>query len=219
MSSGEMRARRRISGSWILDALLLLMLAGVALTLRSRQHSGAIRLSTRDWSSLLGSGRVIGEQSAPVTVVEFVDYECSVCASMEPLVAQIVRDHPGQIRVVVHHFPIYGLHPHAELGSMVVECAAERGRFAEVHRLVLQNQPLLSLTSGIDSLIAFANVGDADAFRQCVRSPHVRSRITEDRTRGAVLGVTGTPTFVVNGEWVGSPPAPALRQILLARIR
>jgi protein-disulfide isomerase len=209
------------SGS-IRAAALDLVLGGavvlVAFTAVSKNRPHRLLVGEPDWRALVTSDLVIGPPKAKVTVVEFVDYQCPVCATMEPVLAELQREYPQALRRVVHHFPIPRLHPEAQLAALAVQCAAPQGRFGQMHAAVLGNQGLVGKPGGIDSLAQLARVPDHVAMTNCMRLARTDTLIANDRSFGAGIGVTGTPTFIVNREWLQGVSAPELRTFLLAKL-
>jgi Na+/H+ antiporter NhaA len=137
-----------------------------------------------------------GAADAPVTVVEYGDFECPYCGQAEPVVRELLADF-GDVRYVWRHLPLHDVHPSAQLAAEASEAAAEQGAFWEMHDLLLESQDRLRLTD----LIRYAeSLGlDADRFRADVRRHLGAPRVTEDLDSADLSGVTGTPTFFING--------------------
>jgi Na+/H+ antiporter NhaA len=137
-----------------------------------------------------------GPLEAPVTVVEYGDFECPYCGQAEPVVRELLRDF-GDIRYVWRHVPLSDVHPHAQLAAEAAEAAAEQGGFWELHDLLLQHQDALDP----DDLIGYAEqLGlDVDRFAKFLRERAGAARVAEDVDSADLSGVTGTPTFFING--------------------
>jgi Na+/H+ antiporter NhaA len=136
-----------------------------------------------------------GPAGAPVTVVEYGDFECPYCGRAEPVVRELLADF-GDVRYVWRHLPLSDVHPNAELAAEAAEAAAAQGRFWEMHDLLLDHQgELLSR-----HLHAYAQqLGlDPDRFRDDMERHAHAPRIEEDVDSADISGVTGTPTFFVN---------------------
>jgi Na+/H+ antiporter NhaA len=139
---------------------------------------------------------VRGPIEAPVTVVEYGDFECPYCGQAEPVVRELLRDF-GDVRYVWRHLPLNDVHPHAQLAAEAVEAAAEQGAFWEMHDLLLAHQDALSP----DDLIGHAEqLGlDVDRFMDDLREHARATRVAEDVDSADLSGVSGTPTFFING--------------------
>jgi Na+/H+ antiporter NhaA len=139
---------------------------------------------------------VRGPLDAPVTVVEYGDFECPFCGRAEPVVRELLRDF-GDVRYVWRHLPLNDVHPDAELAALASEAAADQGAFWEMHDLLLARQDALQL----DDLLVYAGeLGlDVGRFADALRGHAGAARIAEDVDSADLSGVTGTPTFFVNG--------------------
>jgi Na+/H+ antiporter NhaA len=136
-----------------------------------------------------------GPLGAPVTVVEYGDFECPYCGQAEPAVRELLRDF-GDVRYVWRHLPLNDVHPHAQLAAEAAEAAGDQGRFWEMHDLLLANQDALR----VSDLIGYARrlELDTERFAKDLRE-HAGVRVAEDVDSADLSGVTGTPTFFVNG--------------------
>jgi Na+/H+ antiporter NhaA len=139
---------------------------------------------------------VRGPIGAPVTVVEYGDFECPYCGQAEPVVRELLRDF-GDVRYVWRHLPLNDVHPRAQLAAEAAEAAAEQGAFWEMHDLLLGNQDALRPSD----LIAYAEqLGiDIERFTEALRAHTGAARVAEDVDSADLSGVTGTPTFFING--------------------
>jgi protein-disulfide isomerase len=139
----------------------------------------------------------LGSAHAPVTVVEYGDFECPNCKNAAPAVKMLLADHGDRIRFVYRHFPLEQPHPHALAAAEASECAGGQGKFWEMHDLLFANQTHLSLKHlhgyaerlGLDMARYTAEMDD-EVYRQRVRE-HVDG--------GKRSHVRGTPGFFVNG--------------------
>ncbi|RAO27718.1 Na(+)/H(+) antiporter NhaA [Micromonospora saelicesensis] len=137
-----------------------------------------------------------GSLEAPVTVVEYGDFECPYCGQAEPVVRELLADF-ANIRYVWRHLPLTDVHPHAQLAAEAAEAAGEQGAFWEMHDLLLAHQDALNPTD----LLGYAEqLGlDLDGFREHMVKRMGVDRIAEDVDSADLSGVTGTPTFFING--------------------
>ena len=139
-----------------------------------------------------------GPSDAPVTLVEYGDYECPHCARAHPILKLVLRRLGDRLRFVFRNFPLTEIHPHAELAAEAAEAAGTRGMFWEMHDMIYDHQ-----REGleVEDLAQYAGVIglDAIAVMQDVASHTYLPRIREDFMSGVRSGVNGTPTFFING--------------------
>src|SRR5207302_5582166 len=137
-----------------------------------------------------------GPEDAPVTIVEYGDFECPYCGQAEPAVRELLADF-GDVRYVWRHLPLNDVQPHAQLAAEAAEAAAEQGAFWEMHDLLLGHQDALTSRD----LVRYAEeLGlDVERFRDFLRRQEGAARIAEDVDSADLSGVSGTPTFFVNG--------------------
>jgi Na+/H+ antiporter NhaA len=138
-----------------------------------------------------------GPREAPVTVVEYGDFECPYCGQAEPVVRALLRDF-GDIRYVWRHLPLNDVHVNAQLAAEAAEAAADQGAFWEMHDLLLDQQDRLRP----DDLVAYAlELGlDVERFSDALRTHSGAPRIAEDVDSADLSSVSGTPTFFINGQ-------------------
>jgi Na+/H+ antiporter NhaA len=137
-----------------------------------------------------------GPTEGPVTMVEYGDFECPYCGRAEPIVRELLSAFTD-VRYVWRHLPLMDVHPHAQLAAEAAEAAAEQGAFWEMHDLLLDNQDALE---GPD-LVGYAERLDLDLdrFRRFVREGKGVDHVADDVESADLSGVTGTPTFFING--------------------
>jgi Na+/H+ antiporter NhaA len=137
-----------------------------------------------------------GPLDAPVTVVEYGDFECPYCGQAESTVRELLADF-GDVRYVWRHLPLTDVHPHAQLASEAAEAAAEQGKFWEMHDLLISRQDELKFKH---LLAHAAEIGlDVETFEKSVRRRKGADRVSQDVESADMSGVSGTPTFFVNG--------------------
>ena len=141
--------------------------------------------------------RVRGPAEAPITLVEYGDFECPFCGMAYPVVRELGRRLGDRLRVVFRHFPLRDQHPHAQHAAEAAEAAAEQGKFWEMHDALFEHQQALADAH----LIRYAaELGlDTNRFRRELTEHRYRDRVQEDVLSGLHSGVRGTPTFFVNG--------------------
>jgi protein-disulfide isomerase len=139
----------------------------------------------------------LGPIHAPVTVVEYGDFECPNCRQAAPAVKLLLDRFAGRVRFTFRHFPLEGVHPHALLAAEAAECAAGQGKFWQMHDLLFENQAHLKLKQ----LHGYAERLELDMARFTAEmGDHVYlQRVREHIASGEQSGVRATPGFFVNG--------------------
>jgi len=138
----------------------------------------------------------VGPASAPVTLVEYGDFECPFCKMDEPVVREIRRRLGDRLRFVWRHFP-RPEHPHARQAAQAAEAAAAQGRFWELHDLLFEHQDALEEQHLVKYAAQLAL--DVNRFQVELSEHHYAARVQQDVLSGIHSGVHGTPTFFING--------------------
>ena len=139
-----------------------------------------------------------GDADGPVTLVEYADFECPYCGRAEPTIRELLAQHKGDgLRYVFRHLPLSDVHPHAQLAAEASEAAHAQGAFWEMHDTLMDHQG--ELTLGDVGRYAEELGLDAERLEDEVRRRRYRGRIAEDVASADTSGVSGTPTFFVNG--------------------
>ena len=139
---------------------------------------------------------VRGPARAPVTLVEYGDFECPYCGQAEPVIRELLAGH-GDLRYVWRHLPLTDVHPHAQLAAEAAEAAAAQGRFWEMHHRLLEHQDALTAA---DLIQHAAEIGlDTERFRRHMRERAGAAKVAADVDSADLSNVSGTPTFFING--------------------
>ena len=143
------------------------------------------------------SDHLLGGEHAPVTIVEYGDFECPNCRQAAPAVKLILEHWRGRVRLVWRHFPLEGVHPHALSAALASEAAAAQGKFWEMHDVLLENQAHLKS----DHLRGYARRLELDTARyEAEMEEQVYLQRVREQVDGAEKsGVRSTPAFFVNG--------------------
>lgn len=173
---------------------------------------------------VLESAPAKGDPNAPVTIVEFSDYECPFCKQFYdntlPQLEQYIED--GTVRFLWVDFPLTNIHPQARRASLAARCAADQGNddaYWQMHDALFESQEQWG-GQGTDSVAVFVDLAneiglDGEALQSCVESEDFAGVVDAGLQEGESLGVTGTPTFFVNGEkLVGAQPIQAFEQVI-----
>jgi protein-disulfide isomerase len=167
-----------------------------------------------NWQRLALNGQRIGRHAARVTIVEFSDFQCPFCALAEDSIQHIRRDFPEAVAIVYRHMPLTAIHPLALAAAEASECAAIQGHFQSFHDQVFAHQNQLGMRSWVSFAVA-AEISDVAAFQNCVTEELMRPNVERDLAAGRAAGVTGTPTFFINGlRYQGVPTLERLRNMV-----
>ncbi|HKN47667.1 MAG TPA: thioredoxin domain-containing protein, partial [Candidatus Polarisedimenticolia bacterium] len=137
-----------------------------------------------------------GPLKAPVTIVEFSDYQCPYCSKAESTVVDVLKKYGDKIHFVYRDYPL-SFHQNSEVAAEAAECAKDQGKFWEMHNAMFANQDKLA---SADLVTTAAGLGlDKDKFKACLDSGQKKQEVQKDFQDGQKYGVTGTPTFFING--------------------
>src|ERR671935_178826 len=151
-----------------------------------------------------------GPNNAPVTIVEFSDFQCPYCGREYPVIERLMKEYDGKVRLVFRHYPL-DFHPFAQKAAEAGACAQDQGKFWELHDKMFTNQNKLAVTD----LKAYAKLlgMDAPKFDKCLDSGEKKALVDEDMKAGTAAGVNGTPAFFINGIFVnGAQPYERMKQ-------
>lgn len=152
---------------------------------------------------------VKGNPDAPVTLIEYTDFQCPACGVYYPVIEQLLKDMDGKIKFVVRNYPLIQIHPNALGAARAAEAAGRQGKYFEMYDVLFQKQSEWSSASDptVSIFPSYAgNIGlNVDQYRKDVSDSSLDDKISKDRASGDDLDVTGTPTFYVNGEKIDSP--------------
>ncbi|MEW6748294.1 MAG: DsbA family protein [Candidatus Micrarchaeota archaeon] len=155
---------------------------------------------TDPFAALMDDDHVKGDMNAPVTMVEFSDFECPFCGRYyEDTYKRINEEYiaTGKVRYAFRDYPL-GFHPYAQNAAEAAQCAGDQGRYWEMHDKLFENQDALSVS---DLRRYSAELGlDTSMFDQCLDSGKYSQEVQADKRAGDAAGVSGTPTFFINGK-------------------
>ena len=163
-----------------------------------------------DMEELMGDDPVKGDANAPVTIVEWSDFECPFCARFyTDTLSQIERSYieSGKVKLVYRDFPL-SAHPQAQKAAEASECADEQDRFWEMHNILFER----GVAGGVAAFKGYAKeIGlNEKEFAECLDSGKTASEIQQDMRDGTAAGIRGTPGFIINGKVVsGAQPYAA----------
>jgi len=154
-----------------------------------------------------------GPANAPVTIVEFSDFECPYCGGLFPTLKQVEKNYPQQVRIVYRQFPLAQIHPHAQKAAEASLCANEQQKFWEFHDSMFSNQRELSIPDLKQRAVDLKM--DTQKFNQCLDSGKHVAAIQADIQEGAQNGVNGTPAMFINGRFLnGNQPYSEIKELI-----
>lgn len=166
----------------------------------------------REYKIELGNAPVRGSRDAKITIVEWSDFQCPFCNRVGPTLQQIEKEYGDSVRIVFKHLPL-DIHPEAKAAHAASEAAHRQGKFWAMHDRIFANQRDLR----VETLEGYAKeIGlDLDRYRKDVASSDVRKAIEADLAQAQKLGVTGTPSFFINGRNLsGAQPFPNFKRVI-----
>ncbi len=173
-----------------------------------------------DLNSLMDDDSVEGDPDAPVTIVEFSDYECPFCARFySQTLGQIRKDYveTGKVKIVFRDFPL-SFHQNAQKAAEAAECSGEQDKYYEMHDVLFDK----GVVGGVDTFKQYAvDIGlDVSEFNECLDSGEMASEVEKDFLDGQSAGVQGTPAFFINGKLLsGAQPYSAFKQVIDAELQ
>jgi protein-disulfide isomerase len=161
------------------------------------------KLQTKDSPTL-------GPANAPVTLVEFSDFECPICRSLHDALRGLLPNYP-QVRVIFKDFPLEQIHPWARTAALAGRCAYQQNPkvFWKLYDLIYDNQDIISAENAWSKMTDFANEAglNQETFKGCMASPEAGAAVDTSRANGVLLEVSSTPTIFINGRrLVGADP-------------
>lgn len=151
-----------------------------------------------------------GAENAKVTIVEFSDLQCPACRGMAPMVDDLVKKYPNDVKVIYRHFPLTTIHKNAQAAALGGEAASSMGKFWAYHDLLFAEQDVWSelddsaFSAKLEEYATKLAI-DKTEFQKKMNSNEVKDVVAADVSDGTRAGVDGTPTFYVNGQRVSAP--------------
>ncbi|MDX2020415.1 MAG: thioredoxin domain-containing protein [Deltaproteobacteria bacterium] len=153
-----------------------------------------------------------GEASAPVTIVEFSDFECPFCSRAEESVKKVMEAYKGKVRLFYRDFPL-PFHSKAQKASEAALCAGEQGKYWEMHETLFANQQALEVPALKEHAKKLSL--DGKKFNECLDSGRTASQVEASKKAGEAVGVTGTPAFFINGRMIsGAQPFEKFKEVI-----
>jgi protein-disulfide isomerase len=188
-------------------SLAKLMRQGAVETLDSLNFESKFTTDKKARSAVGGSNKAesdsapsVGSPDAPLRVVEFVDFSCPFSKEENAIIRGLVADHPDKVMLQVRDFPVSDLHPDARAAAVAADCAGEQDKYWAMHDSLFANQKEDgSFTADELRRIAIGAGVDGEKYDACLASKKFDAAVAADYDAGTAIGVTGTPTFFING--------------------
>ena len=154
-----------------------------------------------------------GPASAPITIVEFSDFQCSYCKRVVNVLEQVLERYPDKVKLAFRDFPIVNIHPQAQKAAEAAHCAAEQGKFWEFHDLLFEKQDSIPTTNFADYAKTLGL--EVSTFQTCIDERKYQEKVERNYAAGAKAGVSGTPAFFINGRLLsGAQPLEAFKAMI-----
>jgi len=165
----------------------------------------------------LANAPSLGDPKAPITLVEYSDFECPVCRGLHDALRGLLASNP-QVKVIFKDFPLDTIHPWARTAALAGRCAYQQDpkAFWKVYDLIYDNQDLISASNAWDKMLDFAaRTGlNADTFKSCMAGPQAAAEVDASFANGTLLEVHSTPTVFVNGRRLVTADPHAIQQYI-----
>ena len=169
-----------------------------------------------NWRNLIvGRKPSLGSPVAPVVIIEFADYQCPFCRTMEPRLQTLVSSHPERVAVYRYNLPIVEIHPYAESAAIAATCATLQNVTESFQAQLFSHQSSFAEIRWAD-LAQQSGVINMNAFSECMNDKSSSESVARDVAAGSKLNLTGTPSFIINGNLVkGAISASQLNSLYL----
>ncbi|MBS3059181.1 MAG: DsbA family protein [Candidatus Diapherotrites archaeon] len=173
-----------------------------------------------DMQELADDDPAKGSTDAPVTIIEFSDFQCPFCGRFyDQALSQIQSEYidTGKVKLIYRDFPLSSIHPEAQPAAEAAECANEQGKFWEMHNKIFENQDSMSAASYKQWA---AELGlNTTQFNSCLDTSKYEGEVLADFSDGSNAGGSGTPTFFINGQKiVGAQPFSSFKAVIDAEL-
>lgn len=200
--SAARRDRTKNAVTWsIVGAVVIGIVALIVMSSKGNGNSTTV-------AAVTDQDHIRGLQSASAVIIEYSDFQCPACGAYYPTMKSIEQKYGDRIGVVYRHYPLTQLHQNAELAARASEAANLQNKFWEMHDLLFERQKVWSTDSAVAKTFTdYAQELNMDAakFTADLNSSAVKDRVAKDVTSGNVVGITGTPTFFLNGKKLTNP--------------
>jgi len=159
--------------------------------------------------------RLQGNPDAPITIVEFADFQCPFCSRVQPILNEVLAKYKGKVKLAYQDFPLSQIHQHAEAAAGASRCALAQGKYWQMHDAMFADQSKLDEAALVKTA---ASLGmDQKSFESCLQSGKYKQAVEQDVQAGSRAGVNATPTFFINGEFLSGIKSEADLVVVIDR--
>jgi len=159
---------------------------------------------------------ILGDENAPVTIIEFSDFQCPFCARFHSQTLPLLKSQyidTGKVKFIYRDFPLSSIHPDAQKAAEAAECAGEQNAYYKMHDKIFENQNSIN-TNSLKKYAEQLRL-DLNKFNNCLDSGKMASEVQKDLDDGKSYGVTGTPAFFINGKFIeGAQPFETFKNLI-----
>lgn len=192
---------------WIILTIVVLGLFGLFILSKPKDEN--VEKFTGNAQDLQAEDHVRGSRDNKIVLIEYGDFQCPSCASYFPIIKKLEEKYAGKVTFAFRHYPIISIHPNAFAAARAAEAASKQGKFFEMHDKLYETQSLWGLISTNQQSLFEGYAKELnlnlDQFKTDYASEEVASRINRDVSSAQQLGVTGTPSFILNGKKIPTP--------------
>jgi protein-disulfide isomerase len=203
---------------WSTLGIILGIVAVLAVLVLIAKMQDAPAQTSKNVAEVTALDHVTGKLDSAVTLIEYSDFQCPACGAYAPVVERLISEYGDRVRFVYRHFPIYSKHPNAEIAGRAAEAAGQQGKFFEYGAILFAKQnDWAELSNPQDTFIEYAKSLslNTDDFKAYMLSSDSKKTVSNDYRSGVQAGVSGTPTFFLNGEALENPQGyTAFKKIL-----
>ncbi|MBX9838646.1 MAG: DsbA family protein [Silvanigrellaceae bacterium] len=161
----------------------------------------------------IGNSPSKGPADAPVTIVEFADFQCPFCATAQPIVEEVLKQYKGKVRYVFKNYPLVQIHPEAIPAAIAAECANKQNKYWQMHDALFENHKKLG--DETYTMIAQKIGLKIEEFNSCRKDQAVHDKINSEMEYGQSLGINATPAFYINGvQLMGALPKSEFEKVI-----
>jgi len=161
--------------------------------------------------------RLRGNPKAPVVIVEFSDFQCPYCRSVQPTLKNLLAKYEGRVSLSYRDLPLRDIHPQAQMAAEASRCAGDQGKFWEYHDLLFENPNKLNREGLVEQARSLKL--DEKQFDSCLSSGKYKAQVEHDRQLGMRAGLTGTPGFFINGNMLsGNLPQDSFEKVIQSEL-
>jgi protein-disulfide isomerase len=165
----------------------------------------------------LKNAPLFGDPNAPITIVEFADFECPVCRNLHEVIRGLLPKYP-QVKLIFKDFPLDNIHPWARTAALAGRCAYQQNpkAFWQLYDLIYDNQDIISASNAYDKMVEYAEKAglSTESFKACLSSPQAATAVDASVGNAKLLDIRSTPTLFVNGRRLVTADPHALQQYI-----